>query len=198
MGVIVPEGMAQVAMSWSCTGNTSEKIMTIGINPDFSGGDDPTEIADRIYSGMVGSAAPVFASNMFDEWTFNGVSASLMTSTGPLVGQHIDPIPGTLSGMGVPLNSAVLLKKNTGLGGRKQRGRMYWPPTGLASANVTTAGEINSTLVGIFVDNWIEAFSNWLDNDCVPMLFHSDATAATPITGLTVESVLATQRRRMR
>jgi hypothetical protein len=102
-----------------------------------------------------------------------------------------------------PSNTAVLLQKRTGLRGRRNRGRMYipGPPDGLLDAR----GQINAFELVTYQQSAanfhaaIEAFGGVVD----AMLFHTTGPAEpgvppTKITSLTVASVAATQRRRMR
>ena len=198
MGIIIPEDFWQLSMIWTLAGNLKEKVSTLGFQPADPTETDIASVADDWYSRLVGTGDMIAPGNMFDEWTFQGVSVIKQTSTGPLVAQHLDPVVGTLTGMGIPSNSSWLIKKNTALGGRHNRGRMYIPPYGLASANVETNGNINSTLVGIMQDFWDAILTAVGVSSWELFVLHSDSTTPTPINGFSVENQVATQRRRLR
>jgi hypothetical protein len=97
---------------------------------------------------------------------------------------------------------AVLIRKNTGFAGRSQRGRNYWP--GIREADV----EISGNLVVGTRTAWQDAATFFLAQfsggglavtDMV--LLHdsgSPTSGATLVTSYTVDSKVATQRRRLR
>lgn len=198
MGVIIPEGFGQVGLSFSVSGSLTEKIMTLGVKPIGAMDLDPAAIAEAVSDAMVGTDRPVRAAGMFDEWTYNGVYCTVQTVTGPLSSFFGDTVVGTATGESVPTNCGIIITKQTSLGGRKNRGRMYWPPTSLASANVAASGTINPSQVADYVTRWSNMDLAMVGNDVQPFLLHSDATAPSQINGFGVESTLGTQRRRMR
>lgn len=102
-------------------------------------------------------------------------------------------------GNALPPNVATLVKKNTGLRGRKNRGRMYVP--GLAGeGDVDNNGFISGASLGTFQT----AFTNFFNDldGATPvsdiMLLHEDNSLATRVSSLEVENLVATQRRRLR
>lgn len=198
MGIIVPEGFFQATMIWSVSGSVSDKVCTLGLTDGDVGGRTPSQCAEDVYESVRVAGSLWIASGSYNEWTFQGVSAFQMTEDGPIVGEFMDSDAGTASGEAIPTNCAILVKKNTALGGRKNRGRFYWPPYHLSSSNVTSAGVIEDVELSAFQDIWDTFYDELVSRDWAPTLFHSDATTPTGITGFSVESRLATQRRRMR
>jgi hypothetical protein len=113
-----------------------------------------------------------------------------------------------------PPQIAVLVQKNTNLGGRRGKGRFFWP--GIPETDVDTGGVMRSGVAA----SWQEMFDTFLDdlssNDVAMHVLHDPSThwvlvdgqprrvpnvgsvppAPTPVTSLTVKSVVATQRRR--
>jgi hypothetical protein len=93
-------------------------------------------------------------------------------------------------------NVAVLVKKLTGVAGRQNRGRVYVP--GALSGNVDSIGVLSSTAV----DAWQTAFDSWFTDmvavDMDPIINHADLSAVTLVTSFEVQSLTATQRRRLR
>lgn len=198
MGVIIPDDYFQASFIFTVDGNTKEKVTSIGFRPVDPDAFTATEAADQIYDDATVSGNVGAADANIDTWVFQGVSVIKGTTLGPLVGQHIEPLRGTIASPGIPPNCSWLVKKSTGLGGRNNRGRMYWPPSPLNETNVDSAGNINGTLVGILqgrMDNLLDFMSAATFE---LFLFHSVAFAPTQITGFSVESQIATQRRRLR
>jgi len=110
-------------------------------------------------------------------------------------------------GTGVlPSNCSLLVRKNTSFAGRAFRGRMYWPSM-LAEGDVDINGIIDGAVVTALQGHFDTLFDDYLDSipGAVPSLLHDkvtddvlDPTLATPLTSLTVQPKIATQRRRMR
>lgn len=103
---------------------------------------------------------------------------------------------GTDTSQALPGNTALLVRKNTAVGGRRGRGRMYIP--GITEAESPGGGTVLSTFV-TGMQTACATFLGHLSSASLPMvLLHSDATAPTLVTSLTVESVFGSQRDRMR
>lgn len=107
---------------------------------------------------------------------------------------------GTVSGSSLPQNCAILVKKRTGLVGRKNRGRMFLP--GIRENEVDQLGVISSTEVtrlqghaNTFAGN--VASSTQFDGLAI---LHAVGDGTTPalVPNLQVDSRIATQRRRLR
>ena len=105
-------------------------------------------------------------------------------------------IAGTLSGtLATPQNS-LLVTKVTAEGGRKGRGRMYWP--GTQEGVWDNYGVIDNAARATFQSH----FDDWFDSHTaaeLPMaLLHGDPdTPSSTITSLLVRNLIATQRRRL-
>lgn len=114
----------------------------------------------------------------------------------------IAPVVGTSAGGPVPPNTSVLVKKVTGSGGRRNRGRMFVPSPdelqvgsdGALAAAYRTAWQTN--IDQLKVGGTIHTAFGFLNE---PVLFHETGTQTpTPITDLTIDTRVATQRRRLR
>lgn len=103
---------------------------------------------------------------------------------------------GVITGTGLLPSATLLVQKVTALGGRRNRGRMYWP--GLTEADVDVAGNIAGARVTAFSGGFGDLFADLTAAGMEPVVLHSDAGAPTPITTFNVESQAATQRRRLR
>lgn len=91
---------------------------------------------------------------------------------------------------------AILVRKNTALGGRHGKGRMYIP--GLPESQIDPGGLVAATTVTAYQTR-VNALLTALNSaSMTPALLHGDATAPSLITSMSVQSVVATQRRRQR
>lgn len=104
-------------------------------------------------------------------------------------------------GSGAQPGTSYLIRKNTALGGRKNRGRMFVP--GVDEDKVDASGGILpawvTTLQGVAGDFFDAATAATM----YPVVLHTlvpgpTQPAPTAITSLSVESLVATQRRRLR
>lgn len=202
MAGFVPEGEAQVVVNFSLSGDPEPMAITFGVRPDVTV--DPLDIADLVYgavtdaNGLIPSAAALRVG-----WTFGGVTAYYNDPSGQIVTVNGTDVVGTTAGDTLPVNSAVLLNKLTGLGGRRNKGRVYLPPYSMDESQVSATGVIDSTALQTMVDNW-EGTRLALETALVPMvLFHGPTVAlpeppSTLVTATSGETRIATMRTRLR
>lgn len=202
MSVVIPVGEAQASFVFNCSGIVKDMTWTLGVK-STGAIITPSAIAEAVYDAITDNTDPRGALYKGDTiqsgWTFQGVSVSLMTATGPLVGQHIAPI--THSGaatQAVPPNCTWLATKSTALGGRKNKGRAYLVPMGATEADVNSAGVLSDVPRTIMNDSLALFLENLAAVDIVPLLHHSDGSAGTEIDSIVVGNLIATQRRRLR
>lgn len=120
----------------------------------------------------------------------------------------IGPTAGTHATLSVPPNCAVLIRKNTGLGGRRNRGRCFFPWMGGADElGVIDAGDVSG--IQDDANDWwddLDALANggtvianrvydlpWDD----PNRQLLEVNIGAVVTSFTVEGTVATQRRRL-
>jgi hypothetical protein len=110
--------------------------------------------------------------------------------------------PGERDMSSLPANCSVLVKKVTGVGGRKNRGRNFFPFV-IAEGDVTEVGVVGAARLA----NLQNAADIWLDQLdtggvgglATPMyILHSGNEIPTPVSNLVVDPIIATQRRRLR
>jgi hypothetical protein len=116
-------------------------------------------------------------------------------------GSNVDPM--------APPNVACLVRKRTSLGGRRNRGRTYFPfnlRDADVSENGTIAGaevaalqtEMTAFLAQLVTDNSPMVIENRTFNTPLPPHFVTNISgSAAQVTSYTVESIIATQRRRL-
>lgn len=114
----------------------------------------------------------------------------------------ITPQVGTGVGAVLPNNSAVLVKKATSVGGRRNRGRMFFPNP--QEGEVDQAGQVtsagvsawNTVLLGLLPGGSVHTAFGFLGN--AQVLHESGSQTPTQVTDLATQPKIATQRRRMR
>jgi hypothetical protein len=98
-----------------------------------------------------------------------------------------------------PPQVTYLIKKTTGLAGRKFRGRAYWPYGGPTST-IDEQGKIiggEATIVNTAVTQWLAALSDAASNTAGQYLLHASGVTPNLVISFQRESVVATQRRRL-
>lgn len=202
MTLVIPPGFAEAAMELRNSGDPDPWYCTWGIDLSDVGGD---------YVSAGG--------NCIEAWTA-GFEPSLRTTTTTMgvrltIGQDggdnlIVFVPSGLNGTStddkLPQNCALLVAKNSGIGGRKNRGRFFIPGI-LAESSVNDVGVIGSGTVTSFqgfADNMLTDLTAGVGgNPSVPMyILHNDTgpstIAPTAVSSLSVSATISTQRRRLR
>lgn len=182
-----PATTAQVTLKFQPGGGTHFAfcVLLVGNNTDL----DPDQVAGRVRIAFGDS----LDSLMTEEW--NMVDVHAITETGAEF-HDTAPVSGDYVGTAAPPNVALLLRKDTGLAGRPNRGRMYLP--GIPEAEFNVAGSLVPTFVAD-ANVAAEAFFDKLVADDVPLLLHHRGpNTFTAVSSLTADGVVATQRRRVR
>jgi len=123
--------------------------------------------------------------------------------TDPLVAEKVLALAGGNTGDALTQNTTWLFKKQTSFGGRRNRGRMFWP--GVRANVVDDAGNLTSTVVAGYTVN-LETYRagvNGVTGVTDMVLLHTPAPDGslpipTLITAIVCDRKVATQRRRLR
>lgn len=200
--IFVPVDSAQLLFRVALTGDPEEMVVTMGYHPD-NAADTAQEIADDALAaatatGSIWDDAASYSSN----YTFVGVTARKMTTTGEEVAETLSGVVGSIAATTLPQNCAFLVKKRTGMGGRRGQGRFFLPPMSLLEGDVGPTGIIDGADVTAMQAR-CTAFLTALNVNGTAMLFHYPFTgtpdpAPNAITALTFEPRIATQRKRLR
>lgn len=141
------------------------------------------------------------------DYQFIGVDVTLNEDGDLFTGEFRQVSTGIAATNHPVQNTALLVRKNTGVAGRSNRGRMYVPPGRLAEADVNNVGMIDS------VDfDTISGEIDTLYDDLVALtgveylaLLHAELAGGVPnpaapveITSFQLDQRVATQRRRLR
>lgn len=197
--LVVPPGYAQGILRWRVTDDPEEMIVTIGLDvSEFES--DPDAAASKLAGAWTAGHA---AASFYVGWTFVGATVRYGSDGGTgLVGERIVNLAGTAVGETPPQNVAVLAQKLTGLAGRRNKGRMYFPPAFVSEAAINKNGVIQPaslTAIQTGLTSFFTELTVTAPPSLPPVLFHSEApTVPTPITQFLAQAVVATQRTRLR
>lgn len=196
MGIIIPLNASQLTFRFTLDGDVEPQVITLGLEEAI--GADPAAFANEAYVESSNPDMPFSPAAMMSPYAFVGVTCVTMTGSGPVTAEHNEVTQGTAGGNPLPSNCALLVKKSTGLGGRRNRGRFFVPLFGLTDANVDPLGNINTTAAQqVIYSAWFDALQASTILPPVALL-HSDGGPATALTAFTVDGRIATQRKRMR
>lgn len=156
--------------------------------------------AEEDVLGHYNRFANAFKARIPNVYSFPVIRTTTGTGTGDFTQEvAADPaIVGTAGAGALPNNCAVLIAKITAAGGRRNRGRMFFP--GITESAVDHAGLITTAERNL----WQTAIDTWSDGEetlgfGVPALLHQTGSSSpTTITSFVVRTRIATQRRRMR
>lgn len=196
MPVLVPTGTAIASLKWTMTGDDEPMAVTFGLQ--HTGAVPPSGWAEDL-TDIAASSGLCAAANMQAAWTFVGSEVRYNDGSGFLVYESNVLVDGTETGASPYVNTAVLVRKLTGSGGRKFRGRWFLPPCHMLVTGIGSNGDLVSGPLAE-IQGYCDDFLTDLATGLYTMvLLHSDGvTSPTTVTALQVQSKAATQRRRMR
>lgn len=192
--VRIPEGFAELVIKSTNADNSNPIVNVMGIGYDV--GEPIQDVLDQIQIAFV-----EFAENFTENITTDEVVVRLGAAAAPYIAIPVAiNVVGTISGAPTSPNEAVLVKKSGNLAGRHGQGRNYWYGM-VTDADVDGGGTIASGTVTA-----VQAACTTLNSQLIvaPLLgmfiLHQDDYVGTPTTvfGYTVQSRMATQRRRLR
>lgn len=200
MGVIVPEGFALGNIVISRTGRANPYTCTIGLSSGTL--TDPQDFADALDAAVttLNSWFPTGGEGGWSSvYAYEGVNISYMTPSGPIVAAAGSRAQGTNVLSPLPPNCSLLYRKRTPFGGRHGRGRMFFPPIYIAESNVDSNGTIDGAQISPLQARATAFIAACATNSITPVLLHSEVNPLPyEITSMTIETLIATQRRRMR
>lgn len=187
---VIPASFCQVNFLFGGVGYPTGAEVTCGF--DVPGLTDPADIADL----MADAYADHLRARVPTAVTLNSILVKVgPNDTGPFAELGVGSV-GTGDAGQVNPNMAILIQKRTALGGRANRGRMFWPVTEGQTGQAGTLGTIQ-------VDDTNDAFALWqsqvIAGEATPVILHvNPALTPTPITSFACQALTATQRRRLR
>lgn len=189
----VPDGFWEVSWGFSSPAPMgSSPTVTFGVR-------SATTLPSAVLTSVTAAIHDNFNESFLAEYLPSTITVRSLDqeATGP------SGLTGSTGTTGALPSTAVLVRKATGFIGKQNRGRMYVPGL-LTDAQVDEGGVITSSevtgLQGAFT-----GFLADLDTLDIPMVIIHKApksggepSAPTGVTSLTVEPIVATQRRRLR
>lgn len=196
----IPVGGRTATFNFAIDGNPRGVSTSIGIiDLDVIDPRSNEELASLVRAGWTGSGRPFQGSNMPDVYDLSDVTVTEMTEDGPISSAAGPAIAGTGGQAPVPINCALLVTKLTGIGGRRNKGRMYIPPFLPGESQVDQNGILTGTVQAVIQGQIDAAVAANAADDIGYVLFHQTGSEIpTAITELRCENLIATQRRRMR
>jgi len=197
MAKVIPPGFIDVSVLIERTGDPNNYVVTFGARiavPPF------TQANAQSLAGLVG---PELDNLLHSTERFVGLNVRVGQDGAPLVRQVTMDTPGTSTSDRTPQNVAVIVNKLTALGGRRNRGRMFWPS--IADAAVDSIGLMTIAQRDAY-QLAIDAFHTGLkggggysqNTDAMVILHTLPPYTPTVVESLRVERLVGTQRRRLR
>ena len=199
MTLSIPPGYAEIGIGMKHPADPDPWVTTFGVAwaPDILTGTD-------YLGGIVAAFSNAWKATLSSSVAIVLGTARIGQDGGDPVTLSINRnISGESSAAKLPQNCALLVQKQTALGGRKGKGRMFLPGM-LNESKVDAVGAIDADFVSdlqITADLFLENLGRsepggW---DAAPMvLLHNSSELPTLVDGLRISPVIATQRRRLR
>lgn len=193
---VIPEGFGEVVLYWQSPDlDGSLPVMTFGVSvSDTVAPEDVEALYDSIISNGV-------LTNVQSSWALIKVKITYNLGGLLLEASHVETTAGGEGGTAVAAQVAALIKKETGVAGRKHRGRMYQP--GLGQSDFAQSGVLSSTVQSQLTGAWVGVANDLAGGDLAPIgamyVLHTDPEDdPTQVSQIACESSAATQRRRAR
>lgn len=206
MALVIPPGFGLASIHLALDNDVEPIAVTLGVEPV-----SPPLSINHAYQVQDAFRSTVLV-GMANDYRLAGVRLQAGQDAGEPITFDVTPATearGGATSEPLPQNCSLLIRKLTALGGRRGRGRMFLP--GIDEDTVSSAGFVaGSTLTawqGIFDDFFdalpVDGAAGGVGDAVNPVLLHSEVVgettpAPTAITGFAVQSVIATQRRRLR
>lgn len=197
-----PPGYADVSIQLSSTATNRPAYITFGVDPTAT---DPVSVATAVSAAAAGAGS--LMSKVDSNVTMSQIRVSMGTDGAEdLVYLHPAATVGANTVTSFPPNSAVLVHKTTGRGGRRGRGRLFIP--WMIGTTECNEGGIILTAALTSLQSALTTFRTALASGGVPMyVFHSASTMGTShptapgppdaVLSLVVDKLISTQRRRL-
>jgi hypothetical protein len=201
--VYIPDGFGLATALYNLGGDGQVKSVTFGykwVDEDV----EPALHAQAIYTALIAAGAPFAAATNDASFQFLQVHCLERAGENLAAGDYLHTTIGATAFQLPPSNCSLLVKRVTPVAGRQFRGRIYAPLSFVNEANITPAGSIATPQVSAAQASWTQ-FLGAMTTAGLPMyLLHApplppkDLPVPTLVSALVVETIIATQRRRLR
>lgn len=201
----IPVGYGQATFGFTHEAAPRPLAITLGVSLVNAGADYVT-VANAIFRRFENTVLEDLDNGL----TLNHVDLFIGAGTAPSgsVRSSFGAKPGGRAMVSMPLNTCVLVEKQTGFLGRSNRGRMFVPSSGPAS-DVSEIGNLSDSLRTSLQGSWTDFYNELSDGGepgdplpgaaILPVLIHQDVVAApTPISGFRVVQKVGTRPTRIR
>jgi len=202
MAIVIPTGYAQVTYNWKHS--ASDRRWSTVLGTDHNGA-TAGEIEQTFEQAWVEQLSSIQDNSI----TLESITVRMGPNSGSTPGLSVE-LPVGLNGdesiQGVSANCTVLVKKLTAVGGKANRGRNYWPGF-LAETMVDEVGAIDpvtrDSFQGFFGDFFgaLGSGNAGSTEPCPVVILHdaeSPSSTPQPVVAILVDSIIGTQRRRIR
>ena len=195
--VVIPENHMLVAIEHRHSASLRSAMVTFGVR-DISSSQTPVVTLSNAYNAYAAAIRPTIDSNV----TFTRGIGTIQLPGGEYASVEVS---GTTAGTGstdrLPPNCAVLLRKITDRPGRTGRGRMCLPwavgEAEVGETGVLTGGAV--TAIQALADDFeVELTAVDLEHVLLHTATAPGGTTPSAVTGLQVQNLIGTQRRRLR
>lgn len=202
MPLQIPLNYGEASLWFRLAGDPEEMAVTIGFHDTYTVPEDANGIAEEIYNAFVGTGKFVLNTALLNAYSVVRCDVRIAREAPGLIfeGSYVNNYPGTRSTSGPPSNCAVFVRKTTGMLGRRNKGRMYFPAGLLKNDDVSPTGAIEpGSALPTLQTRMNATFDALITAQLPPVILHTTGSPTpTPVTGLAVQPVIATQRRRLR
>jgi hypothetical protein len=188
---LIPAGYAQVGIPMRHDGLSHVAFVTFGVQDQVPSA-NPTELAETIWTPWNDNMVPITDTNV----SVGPVHVQVNYGAGTLSGDGTSTAVGGSADNRPPPQVCWLGSKHSLEPGRSGRGRMYMPFS-VTDDSVDEVGVISGGTVDSF-QAAVDALISDLSAAEVPMvILHNAAGTPAPVVSITVQSLVATQRRRV-
>lgn len=155
---------------------------------------------DEIRTLWTAAGRPFVAGNMYVGYTLARTECYVQEGGTLYYDLNPNAIVGTKSGSnGTPINTSIIVRKVTGIVGKRFRGRQMLPNTTVAEANISQAGIIDATGLATISSQYDSLYTAWAASDFPPYLGHSvSEVAPTEILSFSINEKVGSQPHRIR
>ncbi len=193
--MLIPDGFAQANIRFTGANLPSGAEVTLGLDKrTFLG--SPVAAATAVLNAF---QKPIMRARIVTQTTISSCLVKFGPQATGASGEFSNPLTGTAANEPASPNVTWLIRKNTAAGGRTGRGRMYLP--GISEPALSGAGVIIPAEITAMNDAMAALLLELQNAELDPVVLHaplSPVTTPIAITSLTVDSTVATQRRRLR
>jgi hypothetical protein len=205
MAINLPVGFANASVQFTGASVPHGAAITWGVGGAGVFG-TPTAVAQKIIDLWVANMPTLFSGSL----TLSLCHVKFGPMDDGASGDASSAAAGTATGTGSTPNTAMLVRKNTATGGKRGSGRLFHP--GVPEESIDSSGNLISAYRTSAQTKW-QTFLAALETAGIPMvLLHTFGTytnakgeivtvpsrAPSAVTSLTVETVVGTQRQRLR